>query len=273
MNTKWLAAGMSLALLCACGSSEEESNNASNNASNNTTGELHPAFAEFDEDNTDIYIEDGAVVIETNGLPNHPSPYWGEGEDLYEEPTELMASKMAGARIPGFDASATLRIPLTPTLADETTATALGSIGIAISGAAIFNDQEGNGPLGGGVVTGLDFTGAHIGPSVYHYHLEPLYLSDDDSSLIGVLTDGFFIYGRKCNSTGSYPTDLDASGGHTSVNQYSTEPEYHYHVINEIFLDDLYILFAGDLQGNVGSFDGVEAGGGMGGGMGGPPGG
>jgi hypothetical protein len=27
------------------------------------------------------------------------------------------------------------------------------------------------------------------------------------------MADGFFLYGRKCNSTGDYPEDLDASGG------------------------------------------------------------
>lgn len=30
------------------------------------------------------------------------------------------------------------------------------------------------------------------------------------------MADGFFLYGRKCNSTGDYPEDLDASGGQTA---------------------------------------------------------
>ena len=63
------------------------------------------------------------------------------------------------------------------------------------------------------------------------------------------MSDGFFLYGRKCHSTGTYPTDLDESGGHTSTTQYSTEAEYHYHIQNEIFLNQFYILFPGDLQG------------------------
>ena len=48
------------------------------------TGELHAAFAEFDEGETDIYlINDGAdVTIETTGLPNHESYYWGSNHEL-----------------------------------------------------------------------------------------------------------------------------------------------------------------------------------------------
>ena len=206
---------------------------------------LHAAFSEFDEDNTDIYLDGNNVVIETNGLPNHPTVYWGEGHALYqEEPNVALTPSI----IPNFDGSATLIVSANPQLANSSTATRLGSIGIAVSGAAIFNDQEGNGPLDQ-AARSLDHTGAHIGPGVYHYHLEPTAWSEDDDKLIGIMADGFFIYGRKCNSTGDYPTDLDASGGHTHTTQHGTEPEYHYHIQNELYLNQYYILFPGDYQG------------------------
>ena len=84
-----------------------------------------------------------------------------------------------------------------------------------------------NVPLDNAVVS-LDYTAAHTGPQSYHYHLEPKAWSDDDDELIGIIADGFFLYGRKCHSTGTYPTDLDESGGHTSVTQHNGEGEYHY---------------------------------------------
>lgn len=211
------------------------------------TGEvtLSAAFAEFDEDETDIYLDGSNVVIETTGFPNHSSVYWGEGHPLYqEEPGVALTPSI----IPNFDGSATLTVPANPELAATTTSTSLGAIGIAVSGAAIFNDQEGNGPLQGAAAS-LDYTGAHIGPSVYHYHLEPTAWSEDDDALIGILADGFFIYGRKCNATGAYPTDLDASGGHTSITQHSDEALYHYHIENELYLNAYYIIFPGDYQG------------------------
>jgi len=96
----------------------------------------------------------------------------------------------------------------------------------------------------------LDYSGAHIGPTDYHYHLEPLAFSNDDEKLIGVISDGFFIYGRKCNSTGTYATDLDISGGHTSTTQHTETAEYHYHIINELYSNTgRYIVFAGPYQG------------------------
>lgn len=71
-------------------------------------------------------------------------------------------------------------------------------------------------------VGSLDFNGAHTGPQSYHYHLEPTSWSEDDDALIAIISDGFFLYGRKCTSTNDYPTDLDATGGHTSTTMHAT---------------------------------------------------
>ncbi len=253
-NKKELASGlMVLAVLLtafiAC-SSDDNDDVATDDGDSSIT-ELHSAYAEFDINNTDIYLDGDEVVIETNGLPNHTSVYWGVGEALYIEEPDVM---LTPSLIPNYDGSATLRVSTNPELASSPTATNLGAIGIAVSGAAIFNDQEGNGPLDGAAVS-LDYTGAHIGPAEYHYHLEPKAWSNDDDELIGILADGFFIYGRKCNSTGTYPTGLDASGGHTSTTQHTTEAEYHYHIENELYLNIYYILFPGDYQGTPSSIN------------------
>lgn len=224
----------------ACSSDNDESD-----SDDETTGELHAAFAEFDANNTDIYLEGSNVVIETNGLPNHTSVYWGNGQDLYiDEPTVETTPSI----IPNYNAEATLRVPQNPELASSSSSTNMGAIGIAVSGAAIFNDQEATGALDEAAVS-LDYTGGHIGPAEYHYHLEPTAWSEDDEELIGILADGFFVYGRKCDSTGDYPDDLDASGGHTSITQHTTEAEYHYHIENELYLNQYYVIFAGDYQG------------------------
>lgn len=214
--------------------------------------ELHAAFADFDENNIDIYLSGSNVVIETNGLPNHTTPYYSESHPLYVAPTVTSIAQMTPTRIDTsgriFDAS--LTVSQTPSLASSSSATQLGAVGIAVSGAFIYNDQEGNGPLSS-AAGGLDYTGGHIGPSQYHYHLEPKAFSNDDENLLGIISDGFFIYGRKCNSTGTYPTDLDASGGHTSTTQHTTTAEYHYHIINELYTTTgSYIVFAGPYKGS-----------------------
>jgi hypothetical protein len=215
------------------------------------TGTLHPAFAEFDTDETTIYLSGANVVIETTGLPNHTTPYWSESHALYVAPTVTNTGQMTPTRIDtsGRDNSSSVTVSTSPDLASSTTATELGAIGVAISGAYLYNDQEGNGALDAAVGS-LDYSGAHIGPTDYHYHLEPLAFSDDDDKLNGIISDGFFIYGRKCNSTGTYPLNLDASGGHTSTTQHTDTAEYHYHIINELYsTTGRYIIFVGPYQG------------------------
>ncbi|MEL6191338.1 MAG: YHYH protein [Bacteroidota bacterium] len=232
--------------------------------------ELHKAFEEFDTDNVVVMLDGNEVVIETNGYPNHTSPYWSnttersavdprgntlvteaaaENHPLFSEPVATTYQAMAPGNIDDFNGSYTLRVSSSPEIASSSSATGLGAIGIAVSGAMIYNDEEGpNVPLDDAVVS-LDYNGAHTGPQSYHYHLEPKAWSDDDDNLIGIIADGFFLYGRKCNLTGTYPEDLDESGGHTHITQHGTEPEYHYHIQNELYLNQYYILFPEDYQG------------------------
>jgi hypothetical protein len=75
-------------------------------------------------------------------------------------------------------------------------------------------------------------------------------LSHDDDKLVGIMADGFLIYGRRCNALGDHPTDLDESGGHSSSTQHSSgEAFYHYHIINEFYLGNIVVLFGVDLKG------------------------
>ncbi|MGJ8593432.1 MAG: YHYH protein [Aquaticitalea sp.] len=236
-----LTLGMVIFMAC----SSDDSSTAEENEE--TTGELHAAFAAFNTDATTIYLDGSDVVIETTGLPDHETVYWGVGNALYrDEPTVDVTPSIMSSN----NNATTIRVDATPNLTGSTVSTQLNTIGIAVSGSSIFNDQEGGGALDQAAAS-LDWTGAHIGPGVYHYHLEPKAFTDDDSNLVGILLDGVFLYGRQCTSTGSYPTDLDASGGHTSATQYTSgAEEYHYHIINEIYsTTGSYLAFAGPYQG------------------------
>ena len=242
----------------ACFSACKKDENTTTDDENVT---LHAAFDEFDKDNYTIMLDGNQVVLESNGRPNHASPYWSNttarrgtpaaanNHPLFIEPTVTTHDQMAPGNIDDFNGSFTLRVPANPSKATSTTATGLGPIGMAVSGGVIYNDQEGpNVPIDNALPS-LDYSAAHTGPQSYHYHLEPKAWSNDDNKLIGIISDGFFLYGRKCNSTGTYPTDLDASGGHTHTTQHGSEPEYHYHIQNELYLNQYYILFPGNYQG------------------------
>ncbi|GAB5520867.1 MAG: hypothetical protein RhofKO_31180 [Rhodothermales bacterium] len=212
-----------------------------------TTTELAPAFEAFDATNVTVMLDGDEVVIESNGMPNHTSPYWSEDHPLYIAPED--GARLVPGNIDNFNGSYTLRIPSSPTRATSSSTTTLGPIGIAVSGAMIYNDREGGNQPIDNAVGGLDYSGAHTGPSSYHYHLEPKAWSDDDDALIGVIADGFFLYGRR-EADGTYPTDLDASGGHVGPTPHNPDGEYHYHIVNEAYLGQYYLLFSGDYQGS-----------------------
>ncbi len=208
---------------------------------------LHAAYEAFDTEATTIYLDGSNVVIETTGLPNHETVYWGEGNELYKAEDDVETTPSI---ISSNNNATSITVDATLNLGGSTVSTNFNTIGIAVSGSSIFNDQEGGGALDQAAAS-LDWTGAHIGPGVYHYHLEPIAFSDDDDNLVGILLDGVFLYGRKCVSTGDYASNLDASGGHTTKTQYTDGiEEYHYHIINEVYsTTGSYLAFAGPYQG------------------------
>ena len=242
-----MTASMLLAALTFCGCGDDDSSGDDDAVTSEAT--LSPAFEVFESDNVTVMLDGDEVVIETNGLPNHTSPYWSETHALYVDPTVTTRAQMAPGNIDNFNGSFTLRVPANPEKATSSSTTGLGPIGIAISGSVIYNDQEGpNVPLDNAAPS-LDYTGAHTGPQSYHYHLEPKAWSNDDDALIGIISDGFFLYGRRDYPSGDYPTDLDESGGHFGPTPHNPDGEYHYHIQNDLYLNLYYILFPGDYQG------------------------
>lgn len=269
--------------LAACGGSNDDeltvntdsstdngtdTGNTGNAETDNTSGSCdNPAttlpaiFLEFNASPnvTAVLSSDGCTVtVEANGKPNHTSSYWDSGNEsgLYVEPedSDLFDQKRSPGDIEDYINLFQLTVPVNPELADSSSATPLGAIGIATSGAPIFNDSEGNGDVSLGVIQGFDRNGAHTGPQTYHYHLEPKAITYDDDSLVGIMSDGFFIYGRRCYSSADYPTDLDASNGHVGITQFTDssneEGEYHYHVSSEQYLNgEYFLIFPGDFQG------------------------
>lgn len=239
-------------LLFSCKKDEEETITSTVDTNSGTITTPISAFDEFNPDAVSFSFEGNNVTIESNGVPNHTSPYWQNTHPLYIEQT------FGDHTTPGFigERSFTVTLSLDPQLASQSSATGLGAIGIAVTGAPIFNDQEGpNVPFDIPTATGLDYAGGHNGPSGYHYHLEAAdvpentSLSFDDEQLVGIMADGFLLYGRR-DFDGSYPTDLDASGGHFGVTPHSDGQEiYHYHIINEYYIESYILLFGADLQG------------------------
>ncbi|WP_422359396.1 YHYH protein [Reichenbachiella sp.] len=250
-----------LGMSCMYACSEEDETTDANNDDGGTSGTVvatpTSAFDEFNTDAVTVSFSDGEITIVTNTLPNHTSPYWQANDDLYIDPIVAQEESIS----PGYitEGSYTLTVSTNPEVATTTSETGLGAIGIAVTGVPIYNQSEGPTDVTEGTASGFDWAGGHSGPQEYHYHIEardegetsPLTI--DDNKLLGIMSDGFLIYGRKCESTGDYPTDGDASNGHYSTTQHSDEEFYHYHIVNEIYLNTYYLLFGVDLQGTPNS--------------------
>jgi YHYH protein len=193
------------------------------------------------------------ITAKSKGVPDHFTPYWGTGNSLYE-------AQVAGKELTPSSLSTqnfVMVMPINPAPASSKEATALGPIGMALNGVAIYNDREGgNVPVDANVLKTFDRAGGHSGPgALYHYHFNGDFTSKDDTKLIGWLRDGYALYGRKCSSTGAYATGLDTNGGHTTTTTEFTTATYHYHCSNVNYMNSgYYVLKSGSYHGTKGTF-------------------
>lgn len=163
------------------------------------------------------------VRAQADGQPDYKSFYFATTNACYEQysgatrnPNTLKAQNYV------------INFPITPSTAPQSMRGAV--VGLALNGVPIFGNFAAPGDDIFTEAMTFDRCGAH--PQVngqYHYHSEPYALSYDDSNFIGVMRDGYPIYGRK-DQDGSSPA-LDAYGGHTGVTPDSpATPVYHYHL-------------------------------------------
>jgi hypothetical protein len=179
-----------------------------------------------------ITVNGNTLVINSDGLPNHASPYWGAGHELYEAPHSGMV--VNPNRIETQDI--TLRIPANPTIANSPSDTDLGPIGVAVNGVMFYNQYAGINrttgewlPLDNEIATFDAYNGHPQNFGQYHYHLDPTWLTvADNAAYLGFARDGFPIYGPR-NPDGS-GLDLDECNGETHATPEYPDGIYHYHI-------------------------------------------
>lgn len=246
-----------MALMACDSSTTMGTSNADNNSDGTGTGggsggnntDLPIGFTKFIDAYTDVYVSGDYVVVETTGVPNHNSPYWGAGHPNYTSPHSGMNIN------PNIITSQSFKfyIPLTPSVASSVSSTPLGSIGVSLSGVPFFNQYAGpnNQPLDNEIASFDNYYGHPQQSGTYHYHWEPTYLTlADNSILVGYSLDGFPVYGPTKQTDGQYPTDLDELNGHTAVTAEYPDGIYHYHATATV----PYLI--GGFRGQVGSSGG-----------------
>jgi hypothetical protein len=140
-------------------------------------------------------------------------------------------------------------VPLTPQAAaarsQEMNGPFGGIVALAINGVGIFDSSAGNTDNIFAESGSFDECGGHPdNQGTYHYHSEPYSISYNDSKLIGVMRDGFFIYGRQ-DADGETPGTIQAQfdggtgadnliytyGGHLGTAPASGDANpFHYHL-------------------------------------------
>lgn len=163
------------------------------------------------------------VEAHADGEPDHTSNYFAAGDPCHVD-------YAGGTQNPNTIAKTSYDVlfPLSPSGAGATMPG--GVVGLALNGVGIFSNAAAPGDDIYKEVATFDACAGHPQMNgVYHYHTEPYSISNDDAAFIGVLRDGYPVYGRR-DTDGSTPT-LDASGGHVGVTADSpTTPVYHYHL-------------------------------------------
>jgi hypothetical protein len=166
----------------------------------------------------------GDILAVADGLPDSPSNYYDVSDPCYEE-------YMGGMQNPNEIGEQSIQItfPATPDTSGQAMTGAV--VGLALNGVPIYANFAAPGDDIFEEAETFDRCGGHPNQQGnYHYHSEPYSISYDDSNFIGVMRDGYPIYGRR-DPDGSYPADLDANGGHTGLTVDSpATPVYHYHV-------------------------------------------
>lgn len=209
--------------------------NTGSAATNGTVGANVPAVYKKIYGASDIYIDGDYVVIKTNGLPDHKSPYYSGTAWASTKYEAYNGTNPQWGQNPNkiAEADATFKIPLNPKVASTHAATPLGAMGVAVNGVSIFNQYAAMYSPLTNEANGFDQYGGHPQQQgVYHYHVEPTYITTNKGkdALVGFLLDGFPVYGPLENGKTITNTDLDVYHGHTTVTADYPSGIYHYHI-------------------------------------------
>ncbi|MDP5230211.1 MAG: YHYH protein [Cellulophaga sp.] len=200
-----------------------------------TTYDITSILSKFDGTGLSYAIIGNNVVFTTPDLPNHTSPYWPQGNPLKSDytgtnpqfnqnPNEIEEQNIV------------MTIPLKPSEATTHEATRLGPIGVSRNGVVFFNQYAGPDlPLTTEINSFDQYLGHPTGRGIYHYHIEPTYLTDlfGENAFLGLLADGFPVYGPIENNVRVTNSDLDEYHGHISATADFPSGIYHYHITPE----------------------------------------
>ena len=224
---------VALAATLACSGS---STSAPTDGTTNTSEipAVYKVFANSVTNAVTVKVDGSSIVISSNGQPDHNSPYFGVGNAQYEKYNGTNARFVLNPNSIRTQ-QLVFRIPMTPTALSTPSPTPLGPIGVAINGVPIFNQYAANNQPLTNEADSFDQYGGHPQQSgMYHYHVEPVWLTRTSrEALVGVLLDGYPVYGPMENGQLVSTASLDAAHGHTGPTKEFPQGIYHYHTTSD----------------------------------------
>lgn len=196
-------------------------------------------------------VDETTVTITTTDEPDHKSMYYDENDaryEAYDEPNNPDFKKNPN-RIQ--TQSYTLKIPRYPSEASSHEATEMDAFGVAVNGVVFYNQEAAPGDdILDELNTFDQYEGHPQNAGAYHYHNEPIWLTETkgDDALMGILLDGFPVYGPVENGSRLTNDDLDEYHGHFSATADFPDGIYHYHIT-----DDLPWINGGEYYGTPGT--------------------
>jgi hypothetical protein len=219
--------------IMSCSSSSDDDSDDGETAA--ITYDTNVILSMFDNIDAVSYAVNGSTVtFTTTDLPNHTSPYWDASHSLYEA---YNGANTSWNQNPGSigEQNITFTLSLNPKESAIKSATPMGPIGISRNGVVFFNQYAAGGAPLTGEINSFDQWLGHPAGTQYHYHIEPTHLTTTfgDNAFLGLLLDGFPVYGPVENGSTITNADLDDYHGHTSVTADFPYGIYHYHITNE----------------------------------------
>ena len=207
-----------------------------------------------------------SVLMQPNGIPNHARDAYyavpNAGVVVPDATTANIIKDPTKAQTYNFT------IPTTPKYSSKVTNTSLGSIGVMISGAVLYNPFEGDGKTvamannftitdaNGITASFVDKCAGHPTPGgAYHYHGLPNCVTakvdkvTKPSHIIGFALDGFPIYGDRDNK-GKQVTakNLDKCNGINSATPEFPKGIYHYVLLATLDARSSIACFHGEVD-------------------------
>jgi len=198
------------------------------------------------------------VILTSNDLPDYKTYYLSPSDACYEAFTST--DRKANPNLLQAQ-TITMTVPYAPTAAASPVAMSGGVIGMSVNGVAIYSNTAAPGDDIYQEVDTFDKCDGHPDQvSRYHYHTEPSAITNADAAFVGVMRDGFPVYGRNDYETNAEATGLDSAGGKTGKTVDSPDAAvYHYNVnLQTNGTSSAYFIAKGDYAGTPGDCTGCR---------------